>query len=435
MGDTTTDDAHAPGYEVGSQNTSRKRRIQGDGRGQPCTQQGMIVQSVRFPRGEFLDRKAKMQYNNVYAPLGDESCMQAMQGEVAFSAVDDFGVVERSPNAFDSQMDCHTSVNGWNKDVDAMFAGVVRNARPLSQSDDSGTVARCGTQTIINTGPDDTMCGDIIYFSMHPYTTTTESGQIVPAVEIEEPGTPGYHGQLNAAGELCPKFRVATYAIRDNSMYTFLRKADIIAGRFTLDDMPAGSDLSTLIQELIHKTSVPYRQHAPEMPAMKYATFAALQKFFTVLLVYVAKVRDVTKLNLTNVKDVWNFINELEKLEYFKQYFDGNSKRRMKFNEAIGLANANESDVWRPSETLKEEHDLAQGIESSGGGGDSSVKLSGAAMYFVSLCENMLQLCTQAKLELDEEQHNFLRKRVIGKCLKGAAPGSGMDVALGYGHA
>jgi hypothetical protein len=122
------------------------------GRGQPPTQQGMIVATVSFSRDEYKERadnvpiqsaaeRAKAgeidtptKYAAVYgvqAPLGDKACFQAMQGELAFAVVDDYGVTERNCISQDSQLKVTTTVNALRTDQDGCFGGIVRNARPL----------------------------------------------------------------------------------------------------------------------------------------------------------------------------------------------------------------------------------------------------------------------------------------------------------------
>jgi hypothetical protein len=410
----------APGYERGSRRKARV--VVSRGRGQPCTQQGMIVGTVDFPRTAYDDRKLSQptradigskkrkavtdiqtwqEANQVIAPLGDPICFQAMQGEIAIAAVDEFGVTERNPLSIDAQLSVTTTVNGWPIEKDAMFAGVVRNARPLTSQDDKGTIAYVGTQTVLNTGPYEIMPGDDVYFSLTPHMTV-DNGHVSNAIEIDEAGQPGHHGILNEEGEHNAKFKPALYPLRDNSIYAYLRKGVIlIEGWF----FQKGLDLydPSWNDACWNFINLNYTCHSSDMPALSYFRLVIAEKSLMFI------VRDISSLSPADNHA------KFESLESFSSlYFNETQNKRKKYLEAIGLndRNTTSSKIFTPQ----------------------TLVTATTNAHITPLCASLQCRYQQGKLELVCEQHNWMRRHLIGKCIKGNAPGSGIDIACGYGH-
>lgn len=416
----------APGNE--SSSSSRRtsnREIASQGRGQPCTQQGMVVGNVKFAREEFDKRKLNMgrNANDLIAPLGDPSSFQAMQGEVCFAPVNDYGVTSSDSLSSDIEVSVTTTVNGWRKDEDAIVVGVVRNARPLSSQDSAGTCAFIGTQTIINTGPDDIVAGDMVYISLYPMVVIDDRGVKRPQVSIEEPGIPGYGGQLNAEGEYAPKFRPSTYAIRDNSIYSFIAKGvKLLNGHKFSTVSPAAFTAS--MNKMSSAVKTMYLNHDMEMPARHYLAMEISQRA-------ISEIASMCITNRGNVSDAFVaytnpvtgvFVKELESL--LEPYFERKQRSRKKFIEALGVSSSSASrHDWRPSKRAKLDNNNSD-----------TPNVVACGEHMLAIYKEVSTLLETAKLECVCEQHNFMRKRVLGKCIKGGPPGGGMDIALGYGH-
>jgi hypothetical protein len=400
---------------------SQRKTTTYKGRGQPCTQQAVIAATVDFPRTEFEDRRAMMpatglkrsfatvdsnaayeKESKVYAPLGDPLCFQAMQGELAIAPVDDYGVTERNILSIDCQLSVTTTVNGWSTERDAMCAGVVRNARPLSSTDSKGTIVAVGTQTIINTGPYEIMPGDDVYFSLTPFTVF-ENGVMLNAIEIDEVGQPGFGGAVNADGELAAKFKPATYPMRDNSIYAYLRRGELFIEQAVAQKvLSAGGNYDRItkrnLEDVLAEVTATYRD-APDNPAYEYFRMCIGQNFMYAM-------------------DFASTLNEVIE-EFVGSYFSSCAAKRKKFIQANGRTPTAESEI-RPYKKAKTV------------AGDENTQYRVAELVQGSV--QLLKLISRAKLELVVEVHNYFRRRLIGKCIKGNCPGAGMDIALGFGH-
>jgi hypothetical protein len=428
-----------PGYETGSS----KRRRSGDvfkGRGQPPTQQGMVVGTVTFPRTEFANRKQSMppvnmkalkdarpannakafqQLHRVHAPLGDPLSFQAMQGEVAIAALDDYGVAERNILSLDSQLTVTTTVNGWPVGKEACFAGIVRNARPITgdgqgQDDQAGTVAHCGVQGTPNTGPNEICPGDMVYFSLTPHAEYKPDGTVVNQATSDEPGEPGSGGDANEEGVVASKFRVALYPLRDTSVYTFLRAGVVKIEEFFDKLNPAQQVSHGILSKCESDCLTDFKYHDTRMPGMMYFRFVIAESFLNFL-----TTRAQPQLNLDKLEWVETFVND---------YFQEHERGRIKYVKAVGKTTRmyNEDD-YRPAKKAKN--------NSSSSSSSSSSSLSSNQQELHTAVREIQSLIGQAKLELVCEQHNWIRKHLIGKCLKGGMPGQGIDIACGYFHA
>jgi hypothetical protein len=407
-----------PGNDLAKKNS--KRITASKGRGQPCTFQGGVVGTVTFPREEFDNRKTNMPRDTtkMYAPLGDPSCFQSMQGELAIYMLNEYGVAVRNPLAYDSQLSVTTSVNAWPYGVDGACAGVVRNARPLNQSDPAGTIAYVGTQTILNLGPLEIVAGDMVYFSLHPYADVV-NGQWRNNIEIEEVGTPGADGTLNANGEYVAKFRPSTWPLRDNSVYSFIRR-----GQRLIDDYnPAnnGNKLKGLLEKIMNPALAVYQtgdfKVADEMPILDMMRVSSVIRVLELFSIVYNK--DPTN---KDYLESGGFLTEIETT--LEKYLVNKQENRKKYALSIGQALSSAavaSEGWRPTKRVK--------------------KISGSTNKYdgqdfgLFIVNKLFPIVKQAHLECVSEQYAYLRKRVMGKCIRGALPGAGMDVAFGYGHA
>lgn len=423
-----------------------------NGRGQPCTQQGMIVASVDFPRVEFEEREALLptkaevedhrdkrsakrkrdasagggsggasggagggsseaeatwqQANLMQAPLGSAQCFQAMQGEVAFTGVDEFGVVERNLVSQDNSLSVTTTVNGWRTDRDAVFAGVVRYAPKLSVNDSKGTIAVCGTQTVVNTGPEPIHAGAHVYFSLTPTTSTNANGQLINRADVDEVGEPGAGAgdTHDGSDSTNPKFRPSLYQITDSTVHSFLRK-----GAFLVDDYFAKKERvqpplefnKRWLTECHEEAVAIYSAGQSEMPVFKYLKMCVAENASRYLL--------VIRTDYLSHNDKRTHMLEIE--EFVNEYFTEGSKKRKKYLDSVGITEPSVSD-FTPVAT-----------SSSSPGAEQKKAMN------VLLCQ-----ISQAKTETICEQHNYLRRHLMGKAIRGNPPGSGIDIALGFAH-
>jgi len=417
----------APGSERKIRRSHRANAARG--RGQPCTQQGIIAGDVDFPRTEYDERKAMQptraalatanprkrpitdtaswqDANLVYAPLGTPDCFQAMQGEIAITAVDEFGMIERNPVSQDNSLAVTTTVNGWPIGKDAQFAGVVRNARPLRSQDAKGTLVYTGTQTVVNTGPYEIMTGNDVYFSLSPHSVV-ENGHMSNAIEIDEAGQPGHHGATNEAGEHNAKFKVATYPLTDVSIYTYLRKGCKIADNFfAAEEKKTKPDAFNKIwlEKCLAAITNEYSEHEKEMPS----------KYYFIMHIAGNAARYIS----TFGKDAKLALAAWESVEEFAgSYYSRCTDNRKKYQQALGL-NEKEDQDYRPAKKFRTSS------------GSAVITAEDMGRLFCKLGRQI----DQAKLELECEQQNWMRRHLIGKCIRGNTPGSGIDIALGYGH-
>jgi len=428
------------GLDVRSTRKRKADRVPAKGRGTPCTQQGMIVGTVDFSRTQYEDRKllaptkgvlkdgatpdrdpvvAFQQATGMYAPIGDASCFQAMQGEIAIAAVNDNGITERNPLSNDCSLSVTTTVNGWDIRKDSMFAGVVRNARPLTSKDSKGTIAYVGTQTVMNTGPEEIFPGDEVYYSMTPYSVI-ENNVMRNVIEADEAGEPGHQGVLNEDGVLAAKFRPSTHPLRDNSIYALVRRGTMEIDNMieaymrktaiTVKRIPKEGTVRQLFNGWLIEIKKRFMDLAGELPLMEhfkiYLVSGFLQHCYMCSMNSVFTEGSETKdgVFLAFLKETHVFIHE--------EYFDKVSTKRGKYEEAITQRNTNISS----SSAV-----LFRCVA------NDSAKLNKDVSAFIFKLE-------RAKSETLCEIHNFVRRRLIGKCVRGNVTGAGIDIACGYTH-
>jgi hypothetical protein len=328
-----------------------------------------------------------------------------MQGEIAIAAVNENGITLRNPLSNDCTMNVTTTTNAWPTNLDAMFAGVVRNARPLKSKDPKGTIAYVGTQTVMNTGPEEIMPGDEVYFSMTPYATI-EEGQMRNVIEVDEAGQPGHQETLNAEGVLAAKFRVTTLPLRDNSTYALIRR-----GTIAIDE----SVMTTSAKWISLTTRPPVR---PELDAALESAkklFLEAPADFPVmahLYVYAAASILSVVLTITNRAYLQDSATEIESWIQPLYFKDKHDKRR-KYTSAIDRERLAEDASRLPVTALP---------------------ASAAPQQISSATLVLTRMLERAKTETICDVHNFIRRRLIGKCIRGNVSGAGIDIACGYTH-
>lgn len=202
------------------QQTKKSRVIKSTGRGQVCAPQGNIVSTVTFnlPSIVHATRKplaAEQATKPLYAQLGDPEDFRIQQGDLVYS------LVERTNDLFvrqsvdrDGEEVVFACVNGLPIEFEIRFAGHCDYSPHVKSSDGNtedtaGTIARCGTRTVINTGPNPIGVNELVYFSPYPLIATEQgSNNQFPAVQ--EPG------------QSKNKARPALYGLKEHNIYAAL---------------------------------------------------------------------------------------------------------------------------------------------------------------------------------------------------------------------
>jgi hypothetical protein len=160
--------------------------IQSHGRGQVTAPQVPVVITYEAHH-EALKRRERDVMHPVWS-LGTVSDFAMLKGELAFQYTNQMDV-PKPYNASYNVQKAFTAFNGLDYQAPICFAGVVDKEYDATKKsgDTAVTLRRCGTHTIINSGPRAIAQGQLVYWGF-PNTITLDNGVKRPRVQI--PGEP-----------------------------------------------------------------------------------------------------------------------------------------------------------------------------------------------------------------------------------------------------
>lgn len=378
----------------GANRSTKKHKVyESNGRGQPCAPQGNVVGTVRMTRPVEVMESRRHDYeiasNNdkpVLAPLGDERDFVIVRGDVVYMNKKQFGQVPRQAIDRDAGVEVFSCVNGLPANTDIVPVGVCDFSPHGSSKDDVGTVARAGTRTVLNTGPDNILEGQIVYASTFPYTVT-ENGNKRPGIK--------------EIGQAAGKYRPALYGLYDTTVYAFCRRLEIdIENRLGgIDGAVQNAWVFNARDDLDHfvKTEL-----LPALPA-DHPAFVYAKLYVTIVKI----VRMQTGQPGTTVDDLKVLLKYVQ--DIYKKSF------QTKFNDYAKAINGAQSNNSHPIFL----NDAA----------DPSLKLTWIFM------PTLLHYTHEALNVVRSEIYAYLRGKALGKCTKGGQPGYPIDIDLGYFHA
>lgn len=371
--------------------TKRSRVIKSSGRGQPCAPQGNVVSTVRFVRPEDIHQsrlprsreyeraearaKEEARQEGVdatrakryqYAPIGTPEAFNVYKGELVYSLCQPNQYLNARQNVDrDAEEEIFSHVGGLGTDQEIRFAGCCDFSPHETSNDDEGTIARAGTRTVVNTGPNPINSGQVVYFSPFAYAAQEPDGTEPPLVR--EKGQPG------------DKYRPALYGLDGHDVYTALaglrKQIDGVVARYKHDKKDAENTVAAVHKE-IHNTWLV--NHAVDFPARKYAEIYAVWS----CLLHEVKPTDTSYTQKALIR-LWY----------------GDASNRVKaYLKSIG----------------------------------EDERVDAHPIFNTKDDALILEYTRDALEQAFSKQEHYLRSKCIGTCIRGGAPGQGIDILLGY---
>jgi hypothetical protein len=371
-----------PGVE---QQTKRPRITKSIGRGQVCAPQGNIVSTVRFVRPEIVyasrkpvadDAVRSGRADTLLAPLGSERAFHVYKGDLVYSLVTPSAELNaRKYVDRDAEEEVFSHVGGLTINQELRFAGHCDFSPHEPGNDDVGTIARAGTRTVINTGPNVISVNEHVYFANKPHVARDEANTGAELPIIDEVGQPK------------DKFRPPLYGLKGHQVYATLVNLERKVDRQILDAVVRGLDFSNTLITLYQKIDNDWVVDLPkEHPSIAYA------KLYTLFRAYKSDVMqnpaDDNKRWLKELKDLWYGPLVQEQEQYLKAIGQGVSNNNHPVYTKITQDN--------PEGGLLEEY------------------------------------TRQALMQANSKMHEYLRSHLIGRCTRGAGPGQALDIDIGY---
>lgn len=406
--------------------TRRARITKSNGRGDVCQHQGNIVSTVRFTRPEdvYASRKDIAReaeqleqndlynsglvnpYPRLYAPIGTDKAFTVYKGDLVYSLIkENHQLNVRVSSELDAGEEVFSHVGGLPTTQDIRFAGHVDFSPHEPGNDDVGTIARAGTRTVVNTGPNNINIGDTVYFSPFPYVAHE------PATGVKLPA-------IQEVGQPADKYRPALYGVVGHDVYACISnlqekvKADI---EVLFNGNSSYEVNYTTIHGAIESTWLV--QGAGDIPARAYAQIYALWW------IALNKLDDVT-----NGQKIGEFIKDKLKAVWF----DRQGTKQKEFLRAIGKG---EDVFYHPINSFTyaaKAGDSAKLIDYI----HQALRQAESAQqeYFRSKMIGKLVIVLEFLFHIHLNALLTLINHVYstGKCTRGAAPGQPLDIDIGY---
>lgn len=377
----------------------RTRVVKSSGRGQPCAPQGNVVSTVRFVRPEDIHqarlprarenerletvekeaaRRAGQDASRAkryqYAPIGTPEAFNVYKGELVYSLCQPSQYLNARQNVDrDAEEEIFSHVGGLSTEQEIRFAGCCDFSPHETSNDDEGTIARAGTRTVVNTGPNPINSGQVVYFSPFAYAAQEPDGTEPPLVR--EKGQPG------------DKYRPALYGLDGHDVYTALsalrRQIDGVVARYKQDGKDMEATVADVHREIQNTWLV---NHSVDFPARKYAELYAIWSCV-----------------VHGVKP--GSSNEYVVEALIKLWYGDATNRVKSYLKSIG----------------EDERIDAHPIYNLRKGGGTAEEKAKVDEYIRDALEQAFS-----------KQEHYLRSKCIGTCIRGGAPGQGIDILIGY---
>ncbi len=179
------DDAHVMTDDI-VQSMHRGGVIHSTGRGQPITEQSLVVETVVLKANQFETRARNLEADMV-APLGPREAFGCATGELAFGVKRETQANQAPRVGFQGfgETEVTTTSNGLHKDAQLFCAGVLSGDKDAKSvlMDPAIQNTAAGLKTIVNTGPKTIPAHGGVGWLATPYTVMGDDGVQRPAIQ------------------------------------------------------------------------------------------------------------------------------------------------------------------------------------------------------------------------------------------------------------
>ncbi len=183
--DLPKDDAHVMTDDIVS-SMHRGGVVHSTGRGQPVTEQSLVVETVVLKANQFEMRGRNLP-DDCVAPLGSREAFGCATGELAFGVQRETQANQAPRQGFQGfgETEVTTCVNGLHKDAKLFCAGVLSGDKDAKSvlMDPAIQNTAAGLKTIVNTGPVTIKAHQNVGWLATPYTVTGDDGVKRPAIQ------------------------------------------------------------------------------------------------------------------------------------------------------------------------------------------------------------------------------------------------------------